>query len=97
VEMTEDLDKHIVDIAELATEMVRLGKNLLEISSVGMYVYFIENSTEGTDCGYVKKSRNKFWLEQESGVCKQLANLRDRIDRILESHDSNRSGLAEKD
>ena len=90
--MSEPLDKHIVDIAELATEMVRLGKNLLEISSVGMYVYFIENSTDGTDCGYVKKSRAKFWKEQEQGVIDNLTSVRDRIDRILESHDSHRPG-----
>lgn len=95
--MSNQLDTYILDIASLAKDLVSLGKNLLEISAVGMYVYFLENSIEGVDCGYVKKSRARFWTEQHEGIYSRLNEIHQKIGKVLSDYESARQRASGKD
>ena len=85
--MTEELDKYILDIQEVSELMYKLSKHILESTSVAQYKFFLENSVDGVDCGYVVKSKRKFYNKEEEGLLEQLEDIYSKLGEILEHND----------
>ena len=85
--MSEKLDKHILDIQEVSEVMFKLSKHILENTSVAQYKFFLENSIDGVDCGYVIKSKKKFYTKEEKGLLRQLREIHEKLGEILEKDD----------
>lgn len=82
--LTEHPDETLLKLEELCSKMLRLSRHLLQKSAVGMYKQFLYDSTVGADCDYAKKSRLMFWKQQKEGVTRQLTEVRDSIDKVLQ-------------